>query len=142
MNLNTCCVCSEYFAITQPNKQAVCLPCGHTACRSCLSHMRSPHCPICHAPFACNPAVMAPNHIMHQMLAAAAPGDSLVSLKSNVRCIITCLKELTPLQTQLRGHVTGFVVLWLFDVSWRCLLVHWQNSVISSACMNELKFIQ
>lgn len=87
-SLNKCLMCNEAFLLDVQHRQALCLPCGHTACRSCLSRMNSCNCPSCGAPFTSNVATMAPNFMLHQVLASPASVDGSVS------CIKTSWKPL------------------------------------------------
>lgn len=76
---NECPICSEPFVPTTSSRQAVCLPCGHTACRSCLSRMHSPNCPSCRPPFTGSIPTMAPNYRLHEMLAETSSSGQPVS---------------------------------------------------------------
>lgn len=70
MSPDECPICNELFQLNTASRQALCLGCGHSACRSCLSRIRSPHCPTCRAPITNNITKMAPNYQLHEALDA------------------------------------------------------------------------
>lgn len=69
--VHNCCSCIRPYDLYRSGRHALCLPCGHSTCRSCLLQLQTPNCPICHESLHTNIATMAPNYMLHDVLASS-----------------------------------------------------------------------
>lgn len=107
MDTHECPICNELFLLDIPSQQAVTLPCGHTACRSCLSGICSLKCPFCREDFLCSPATMRPSYMVHELIAAFAAVASEKNAghsEQQVRCELWCRAAIVMLKSATHCH--------------------------------------
>lgn len=91
-SLNECPICLEPFVFDLPSRHALCLPCGHTVCRLCLSLIQSQQCPTCRTHFFLSVANMPQNFMLHNVLAATAAAVSwpMRVMGHHANCMFKC----------------------------------------------------